>query len=42
MSVPDYKMFMQPLLELVADGKDHTTKSLYREAADRLGLTAED
>lgn len=42
MSVPDYKVFMRVLMELVSDGREYTTKSLYREAADRLGLSDED
>ena len=42
MPVPDYQSLMLPLLEGLADGKEHPLADLREEIALRLGLTAVD
>jgi restriction system protein len=42
MAVPDYQSLMLPLLEALADGRDHDVKELRDSIARRLGLTDQD
>jgi restriction system protein len=39
MPIPDYQSLMRPLLEEVADGREHSTLELVRRLADRSGLS---
>ncbi|WP_018130346.1 restriction endonuclease [Effusibacillus pohliae] len=40
--IPSYQEIMLPLLQELADGKEHTSKDLYKVLADRFGLTEEE
>ncbi len=42
MAVPDYQAIMLPLLQLAADGKDHTFRDTVEELAARFGLSSEE
>jgi restriction system protein len=42
MAVPDYQSLMLPLLEALADGRDHDVKELRDSIAKRVGITDED
>lgn len=42
MSIPDFQSIMRPLLELAADGKEHTVSEVTEELAQRFKLTAEE
>lgn len=39
MSIPDYQGCMLPLLETLADGKDHPLRMVTKEIADHFSLT---
>ena len=39
MPIPDYQACMLPLLEVLADGKDHQLRAATRTLADRFNLT---
>ena len=39
MPLPDYQACMLPVLELLADGRDHRLRDLTKAVADRFGLT---
>src|SRR5687768_7403833 len=39
MPIPDYQDCMLPLLEALADGKDHQLRAITAALADRFGLT---
>lgn len=41
MTMPDYQECMLPVLEVVADGKDHPLREIVQAVADRLKLTEE-
>lgn len=40
--IPSYQDIMLPLLNELADRKEHTSRDLYRILADRFGLTEEE
>lgn len=40
--IPTYQEIMLPLLQELADGKEHTSTDLYKVLADRFGLTEEE
>ncbi|MCH7483565.1 MAG: restriction endonuclease [Chloroflexi bacterium] len=42
MANPKYEQYMKPLLELAADGQDHTARESYEAMAERFHLTDED
>lgn len=42
MSIPDFQSIMRPLLEVAADGKEHTISEVTEELAQRFKLTAEE
>ena len=42
MPIPDFQTIMLPLLELVADGKDHLMKDVTRGVASRFELSADE
>jgi restriction system protein len=42
LAVPDFQSFMQPLLRLVADKKEHTSSELRERLASEMGLTQSD
>jgi restriction system protein len=39
MAIPDFQVYMLPLLQSAADGRDHALKELYLPLADIFGLT---
>lgn len=39
MAIPDYQGWMLPLLQAVADGRDHVLRDLIGQLADQTGLT---
>ena len=42
MPIPDFQTIMLPLLELVADGKDHLMKDVTRGVANRFELSEDE
>jgi restriction system protein len=38
MPIPDYQAFMLPLLQAIADGRDHPTREITQRLADQLNL----
>ena len=42
MAVPKYHEFMKPMLEMLGDGKEHKTQTLYTDLADHFKLTEAD
>jgi restriction system protein len=42
MSIPDFQSIMRPLLELAADGKEHSISEVTEELAERFKLTEEE
>lgn len=42
MSIPNYQMFMLPLLQCLSDGSDHPVASLRQKLAEHFSLTEED
>jgi restriction system protein len=42
MSLPDYQWLMLPLLEALADGREHDVRDLRDRIAQRLGVTDSD
>lgn len=42
MAVPDYQSFMRPMLEKIADGKQHRIADLYQHLAQHFSLTQAD
>ena len=42
MAVCDFQSFILPLLQLTADGKDHSLVEMRERLADKLGLTPSD
>jgi len=42
MSIPDFQTIMRPLLELAADGKEHSISEVTEELAQRFKLTEEE
>ena len=39
MPVPDFKSFFKPLLDLAADGKEHSLREAREQLGNRLGTT---
>jgi restriction system protein len=42
MAVPDFQSLMRPLLEILADGKDHSIRSIRRDLANHFSLSQDD
>jgi restriction system protein len=42
MTIPDYQTFMRPVLEVLSDGAEHTSRQIVKEAADVLGIPEAD
>ena len=42
MTVPDYQIFLLPLLQLLKDGQEHSIRDIYEILADQSQLTEED
>src|SRR3954468_12577109 len=42
MAIPDFQSLMLPLMELAADGQEHTARETRQAIADELGLSEEE
>ncbi len=42
MPIPDFQTFMFPLLEAIADGREHRMRDVTTRLADRFGLSEEE